>query len=481
MILERVILLSKQTQKAVNNVIDKVFGNLSTNYFFRVLLILLGLFVHIFTWAIYLVTSNKKEYEQILRKRIKSIKKSSTYTELIERYQQQYKNKRKYFQRQFSEKEMEREATKLANEKVWKTAVEQLESENITEKGYTTFFRECLKKRWFIVVSLIPGIFMYAFLWVYPRPMIRYIAERLVLTFFVIISVTIFVFTILYFSPSDPAANILGEAATQEQRMAFNHQYGLDQPYLAQLWDTVEGILTFDLGASYTGNEDVIDSIANKFPITLIIAFWSLLMSIAIAIPIGIISAAKRNTFWDYSFMFIALIGLSIPSFWQGLIFILNFSIRWNILPATYSPSHWFSIIMPVVVLGTGLTASVARMTRSSILEEVSEDYIVTAKAKGLLPQRVFMNHELRNAMIKIITIVGMQFGGMLGGVAVSEKVFNFSCLVSYIVDRQFIPDIPSVLGGVVYIAIIIFLVDLIVNILYAFVDPRIRSEMKKT
>ena len=478
---ERVIFLSQQTQQLANTGFHTAYRNLSTRPVFRILLLLSGLFVHIITWVIYQATSKNKEYEQILRKITKTIKQSSTYTELFERYQKQYKNKQQYFKRPMIERKMKQEATKLANEKVQNLAKAELESGNITEESYTTFFRKCLKKRWFIVVSFIPGILMYAFLWVYPRPMIRYIAQRLVQTFFVIISVTVFVFTILHFSPSDPAANILGESATMEQREAFNHQYGLDRPYLVQLWDAVKGIVTFDLGASYEGNEDVIASISNKLPITLIIAFWSLLMSIAIAIPVGIISAAKRNSFWDYSFMFIALIGLSIPSFWQGLLFILNFSIEWNLLPATYSPGDWLSIIMPVVVLGTGLTASVARMTRSSILEVVSEDYIVTAKSKGLLPTNVFIHHALRNAMIPIITVVGLQFGGMLGGAAVTEKVFNISGLGSYIVDKQFVPDIPAVLGGVVYIAIVISLVNLMVDILYAFIDPRIRSEMKKT
>ena len=167
-----------------------------------------------------------------------------------------------------------------------------------------------------------------------------------------------------------------------------------------QLWNAVKGIFTFDLGASFTGNEDVAASIANKFPITLTIAIFSLLMAIVIAIPVGIISATRQNTFLDYSFMFIALIGLSIPNFWQGLIFILNFSIKLQWLPATYNPQNRLSIIMPVVVLGTGLTASVARMTRSSMLEIINEDYIITAKAKGLNERQVLWKHAIGNAMI---------------------------------------------------------------------------------
>lgn len=221
-------------------------------------------------------------------------------------------------------------------------------------------------------------------------------------------------------------------------------------------------------------------SIASKFPITLTLAVWSLVMAIVIAIPIGVISATRPYSFFDYSFMFIALLGLSIPNFWQGLIFILNFSIKWKWLPATYSPENWLSLLMPVIVLGTGLTASIARMTRSSMLEVIHEDYMITAKAKGLSQQYILWRHGIGNAMIPIITVIGLLFGGMLGGAAVTEKVFNISGIGSYIVDKQFIPDIPSILGGVVYVAITISVVNVIIDILYAFFDPRIRSKMKQ-
>ena len=175
---------------------------------------------------------------------------------------------------------------------------------------------------------------MYILLLLFSNFFIKFIFERLIMSVFVIAGVSVLVFTILYLSPFDPAANLLGESATKEQIASFNHTYGLDLPYLMQLWNAVKGIFTFDLGASFTGNEDVAASIANKFPITLTIAIFSLLMAIVIAIPVGIISATRQNTFLDYSFMFIALIGLSIPNFWQGLIFILNFSIKLQWLPA---------------------------------------------------------------------------------------------------------------------------------------------------
>ena len=177
--------------------------------------------------------------------------------------------------------------------------------------------------------------------------------------------------------------------------------------------------------------------------------------------------------------MLIALLGISIPSFWQGLIFILTFSINLGWLPATYSSTNAMSLIMPTVVLGTGLMASVARMTRSSTLEVINEDYILTARAKGLSEAKVILRHAVPNALIPIITIIGLQFGGMLGGASVTEKVFSINGIGSYIVDKQFIPDIPSVMAGVIYIAIVLSIVNVFVDLLYSFLDPRIRSRVK--
>jgi peptide/nickel transport system permease protein len=197
------------------------------------------------------------------------------------------------------------------------------------------------------------------------------------------------------------------------------------------------------------------------------------------AIPAGIFSAIKPYSAFDYVFMLVALIGLSIPNFWLGLILILNLSINSKLLPSLYIVDNWKSLVMPVIVLGTGLSASVARMTRSSMLEVIKQDYVTTARAKGLPPNKVVIRHVLANAMIPIVTVIGLQFGGLLGGAAVTEKVFNVSGLGSYIVDKQFIPDIPIVLAGTVYLAIIVSVTNLAVDILYAFLDPRIKSKMK--
>ena len=296
---------------------------------------------------------------------------------------------------------------------------------------------------------------------------------------FVLFGVVWLVFTILYISPMDPALNILGQTATQEQVDNFNRIYGLDQPYLTQLFRQFRNLITLDLGNSYQGNEPIIGALATKFPITLEVTFWSMVVSLGIAIPAGIVSAIKQYSSIDYIAMFFALLGLSIPNFWLGLMLILYFSINLGILPATYQPGNNLTLIMPAIVLGTGMSASVARMTRSSMLEVKNADYILTARAKGLPENRVVMKHILGNAMIPIITTIGAQFGGMLGGSSVTEKVFNINGIGSYIVERQYIPDIPVVLAGVVYISFIVSIMNLVVDIMYAVIDPRIKSRMK--
>lgn len=404
--------------------------------------------------------------------------------ELYEEFKEQYERKHAFFNEKINEEKMTVEINKLVEDRVEKLVSNEMneihELNGTKPLTYTTYFLGLLENTAFLIVSFIPGLLMYILLGLYSNAFSKFIFERLIMSIFVITGVSVLVFTILYLSPFDPAANLLGESATKEQMAAFNQMHGLDLPYLNQLWNTIKGIATFDLGASFTGNEDVATSIANKFPVTLMIAIFSLLMAVVIAIPVGIISATRQNSFLDYAFMFIALIGLSIPNFWQGLIFILNFSIKLQWLPATYSPQNWSSIIMPVIVLGTGLTASVARMTRSSVLEIINEDYIITAKAKGLNQRQVLWKHAIGNAMIPIVTVIGLLFGGMLGGAAVTEKVFNISGIGSYIVDKQFIPDIPAIMGGVIYIAITISLVNVLIDILYAFFDPRIKSKMKQ-
>jgi peptide/nickel transport system permease protein len=420
---------------------------------------LLGIMIHIPAWL----------YFQ-LKKRKQPKSKDFLDQQLTQQLSTDYDQRIAYFNRASNE---QKKQAFIAKEYALVKKTEQQDHVN-----YTNYFEQLLQSRLFLLLTLVPGLLLYLFYLVYHHGLIRFIFERLVATIFVIFSVIVIVFTLLYFSPQDPAQNILGDQATAAQRENFEALFGLDQPYFTQLTDRLLGFITFDLGTTYQGYEDVLLNIENRFPVTLTLAFLSLVLAIAIAVPIGIISAVKVNSFWDYSFMFVALIGLSIPSFWQGLIFILTFAIELDWLPSTYIPGQLASLIMPVIVLGTGLSATIARMTRSEILEVMHEDYIVTAKAKGLLNRRIFTKHALPNAWIPILTVIGLQFGAMLGGASVTEKVFNIQGLGSYIVDKQFIPDIPAILAGVVYIAVMISVVNLLVDLLYALLNPRLRAEL---
>ncbi|WP_245954991.1 ABC transporter permease subunit [Paenibacillus flagellatus] len=464
--------------------IGSIYSKMLLHPVYRFLLLLAGAPVNAIVGIVYLYRRKRSDNRELRRSLERELLESGRRDRILSEVKEQLIRKHQFFNQQASPQQIEQEAERIAAEKFKEELERQveahLERHRQTRVTFAETFRKLSGSPAFLALSFVPGVLMYALIGIYGNAYVKYVLERLAQTVFVIFGVAVLVFTILYISPLDPAANILGETATNEQIAAFNKLYGLDQPYLVQLWDTLRGILTFDLGKSFAGNEDVTAAIANKFPVTFTLTLISTVVAVLIALPIGIISATRPNSFFDYTFMFIALLGLSIPNFWQGLILILNFSIKLHWLPATYNPQNALSILMPVVVLGTGLTAAVARMTRSSTLEVIHEDYITTAKAKGLSGRRVLWKHAVGNALIPIITVIGLQFGSMLGGSAVTEKVFNINGIGNYIVDKQFIPDIPAIMGGVVYTAIAISVVNVLIDIWYAFIDPRIRSKMKQ-
>lgn len=346
-------------------------------------------------------------------------------------------------------------------------------------QSFIQFLCRALDNKVLLALSIITSFPMYILLLIFANPYSRYIFERLIMMIFVAFGVVFVVFTILHFASSNPAANVLGETATQEKIDAFNKVYGLDQPYIVQLFNNLKNLATFNLGNSYTGNEDVMAAILRKFPITLEMTIYAFLIAVIISIPLGILSAVKANSAVDYVFMFIALVGLSLPAFWLGMLLILQFAINTHLLPASYMEGNKLSLLLPAIVAGVHLAASLARNTRSALLEVLNQDYIVTAKAKGLSNARVIVKHALGNAMIPIVTVAGLQFGGSLGGSAIIEKVFNIKGIGSYIIDKQFLPDIPAILGGVVYVSIVISLVNLAVDLLYVALDPRIKSRLK--
>lgn len=464
--------------------IGNIYSKMLLHPVYRFLLLVAGAPVHVIVGIFYLYRRKQDGHRELRRSLERKLLESGCRDRILSETKEQLTRKYLFFNQQVGQKQLEHEVERITAEKFKEALHRQveahLEQHGQTQVTFAETFRNLIRHPAFLAATFLPGILMYALVGIYGNAYLKYIVERLVMTVLVIFGVAFLVFTILYISPMQPAANILGDTATPEQIAAFNKMYGLDQPYPVQLWDTLRGILTFDLGKSFAGNEEVTTAIATKLPVTLTLTVISTFIAALIALPIGILSATRPNSFFDYTFMFIALLGLSIPNFWQGLIFILNFSIKLEWLPATYSPENWLSMIMPVIVLGTGLTAAVARMTRSSALEVIHEDYITTAKAKGLSRRRVLWKHAAGNALIPILTVIGLQFGGMLGGSAVTEKVFNINGIGSYIADKQFIPDIPAIMGGVVYMAIAISIVNVVIDILYAFFDPRIRSKMKQ-
>ena len=346
-------------------------------------------------------------------------------------------------------------------------------------KGFVSFLADGLKNPVLLVLSVITSFPMYILLLIYSNPFTRYIFNRIVLMVLVAFGVVFVVFTILHLSASDPAMNVLGEAATPDQVATFNRVYGLDKPYIIQLFTNFKKLATFNLGNSYLGNEDVMQAIFRKFPTTVRLGLSSFLIAVAISIPVGIISAVKPNSAFDYVCMFLALLGLSVPAFWFGMLLILNLSINTHVLPASYTPGVPISMLMPAVVLGLRSTASLARNTRSAMREVLGQDYIVTAKAKGLPNKRVILKHALGNALIPIVTIAGIQLGLSFGGSSITEKVFNIKGIGSYIVDKQFLPDIPAILGGVVYVSLLISVSNLVIDLLYVALDPRIKARIK--
>ncbi|MDR0554811.1 MAG: ABC transporter permease [Treponema sp.] len=446
-------------------------------------LVLLGLPVHFAALLLYLKRRRAGGWLERRRRILQDLGGSGEARSLREQVERQLRNKLAFLGKAVSERRFAQEAAALYGARLAERADEEMlrryGDEEARPVRYVSVFTGLLNHPASLVFFCVAGLPMTLVILVYGGAYAKYIFERVMMMVFVIFGVTFLVFSILYMSPLDAARNILGPTATAEQIGSFNHIYGLDQSYPAQLVNKFKNLLTFNLGKTYMGNEDVFQAILRKFPVTLQVTFYSLLLALLIALPAGIVSAVRPNTISDYLLMFVALLGLSIPNFWLGLMLINEFSIQNALLPATYSPENGKSLIMPAIVLGTGLSATVTRMTRSSLLEVINQDYIVTARAKGLSSRRVIMGHALPNAMIPIVTVVGLQFGAMLGGAAVTEKVFNINGIGKYVVDKQFVPDIPVVLAGVVYIAIVISLVNLGVDILYTFLDPRIKSKLK--
>lgn len=306
--------------------------------------------------------------------------------------------------------------------------------------------------------------------------MFQYIVKRILWLFPILLGVSFIVFTIMYLSPGDPVTMVLGEGATPEQYEAMRVQMGLDRSFIEQFFHYIKNVVVeFDLGRSYVSGRVVMDEILVRLPNTIKLSVWSVLFASLIGIPLGVISASRPYSKVDNFVMFLSLVGVSMPTFWQALLLIILFTSTLGWLPASGFDTCQ-QMIMPVFALASSSIGTIARITRSSMMDVLDQDYIRTAKAKGVNGSKVTFHHALRNALIPVVTVIGLQFGALLGGAVLTETVFSINGIGTLMVNAIRTRDTMIVQGGVLFIAFIFTMVNLCVDILYAYIDPRIKT-----
>lgn len=337
--------------------------------------------------------------------------------------------------------------------------------------------------------------------------MLKYIVKRILMLIPVLFGVSVIVFLIMRVFSPDPAPIVLGQHATQEAVNAWREANGLNAPMYVQFFQFIGGVFRGDLGTSYYTKVPVTEEIFARFPATVELAVAAIILASIFGLLIGVFSAVKKNSIFDNLGMFIALIGVSMPIFWLGILFIILFSGMLHILPSSGridpllqpaaatgfylidslmqgNTDAFFDavkhLILPATALGMYSMAIITRMTRSSMLETLGQDYIRTARAKGISEGRVIGKHALRNALIPIVTVIGLQFGSLLGGAMLTETVFSWPGIGSYVVTCILKSDFPVVQGVVLLIATIFVIVNLVVDVIYAFLDPRIKFAKKE-
>ena len=310
--------------------------------------------------------------------------------------------------------------------------------------------------------------------------MTKYIIRRLLQTIPVLIGVSILVFSLMHLIPGDPAQIIAGEGAPEKTVEQIRERLGLNEPIHKQYLNYMSGVVQGDLGNSVRSGRPVVDEIKTRFWVTLELATYATILAVFIGLMAGIISAVRHYTFTDTAIMIVALFGLSMPNFWLGLLLIDWFAIGGDWLPAwaKLRPSgwgdSWRQVILPVITLGTGGAAIIARMTRSSMLEVIGQDYIRTARAKGLTDRVITYRHALKNALIPVVTVVGLEFGGFLGGAVLTETIFAINGMGRLTVQAINTRDFPIVQGAVLVISVLFVFVNLIVDISYKLLNKRI-------
>ena len=306
--------------------------------------------------------------------------------------------------------------------------------------------------------------------------MLQYIIKRLLSTIPVLFGISLLLFFMLRMLPGDPAQVLAGQMASPEDIKIIRHQLGLDRPIIVQYGLFLSRLVRFDLGRSARTQNPVISEVWARLPNTVLLAVAAITLACLFGIPAGIISATRPYTWIDYLFTSMALFGISMPVFWLGLMLVVIFSVVLQWLPAGGTGS-WKHIILPSFTLAAFVVAFITRMTRASMIEALSQDYTTTARSKGLKERVVIVKHALKNALIPIITVVGLQFGLLLGGAVLTETVFAWPGVGRLIVDSILARDYPVIQGTILIFGLLYILVNLLVDMIYAFIDPRIRYD----
>lgn len=306
--------------------------------------------------------------------------------------------------------------------------------------------------------------------------MTTYLLRRLAQIVPLVLLVATLVFSLVHLIPGDPVEMMLGEGAQRGDVERLRSELGLDRPLVEQYASYLGGLIHADLGTSLHFREPVTTLLLRHYPATLELAAASMVVALLIALPLGILAAYYRGGGVDHLSRFFALLGVSMPNFWLGPVLILIFSIYLGVFPVS-GRSGWASLVLPSITLGTALAGLLTRMVRSSLAEELHQDYLVTARAKGLGRKRVLVRHALKNALVPVVTIVGLQFGALLTGAIITETVFSWPGLGRLIIQGIRLRDYPLVQGGVLVIALTYVLLNLLADLAYAWLDPRIRYE----
>ena len=311
----------------------------------------------------------------------------------------------------------------------------------------------------------------------------RYVIKRILLMFLLLLGMSFIVFASLYIAPGDPAAMVAGPSATEEDIAAVRASLGLDQPFIDQYLYSLRNLLTLNMGTSYTTRQPILDEILVRLPNTLNLACAAIIIAVVVGIPLGIITALKKDTIVDNILTTTSLVGISIPNFLLGTLLMYIFAVKLNLLP-TGGMTHFFwsrtgfmQAILPSIALSTSKVASFTRIGRSAMLDVLQSDYIRTAKAKGLKRKTIIFLHALRNALIPLVTQFGTSFGGLLGGAIITEQVFVINGVGTYLITAINNRNYPVVQSTVLVIATIFIVINLIVDLLYCVIDPRISYE----